>query len=291
MGLDRLLRTRGDRFIGILNGLDNAIWDPATDRDLAAPFSRGRSRRQGRVPRRPAGAGRVRSGRRRAGHRDDRAPGPAEGLRPARRRHARAAGPGRARDRPGERTSVARRFVPGAGRGIARAGRVHRTLRSRDGAEDLRRRRLLRDALAVRALRPGPDDRAALRDAADRPPHGRPGRHGRRRDGRPGGGDRVRLRSTHAGRAALGVRAGLRAAGGRRSGVGRPGRSGDGGRFRLDDRLGAEVRRGLPAGRRDPARGARGDRGAASRPGPGAAPRSSRRGGSAAANGARRRSW
>jgi starch synthase len=41
MGLDRLLRTRGDRFIGILNGLDNEIWDPATDRDLAAPFSRG----------------------------------------------------------------------------------------------------------------------------------------------------------------------------------------------------------------------------------------------------------
>ena len=41
MGLDRLLRTRGDRFIGILNGLDDGIWDPATDRDLAAPFSRG----------------------------------------------------------------------------------------------------------------------------------------------------------------------------------------------------------------------------------------------------------
>jgi starch synthase len=41
MGLDRLLRTRGDRFIGVLNGLDNEIWDPGTDRDLAAPFSRG----------------------------------------------------------------------------------------------------------------------------------------------------------------------------------------------------------------------------------------------------------
>jgi starch synthase len=41
MGLDRLLRARGDRFIGILNGLDNAVWDPATDRDLAAPYSRG----------------------------------------------------------------------------------------------------------------------------------------------------------------------------------------------------------------------------------------------------------
>jgi starch synthase len=41
MGLDGLLRRRGDRFIGILNGLDNAVWDPATDRDLAAPYSRG----------------------------------------------------------------------------------------------------------------------------------------------------------------------------------------------------------------------------------------------------------
>ena len=41
MGLDRLLRKRGDRFIGILNGLDTAVWDPATDLDLAATYSRG----------------------------------------------------------------------------------------------------------------------------------------------------------------------------------------------------------------------------------------------------------
>jgi starch synthase len=40
MGLDGLLRGRGDRFIGILNGLDTTIWDPATDADLAAPYSR-----------------------------------------------------------------------------------------------------------------------------------------------------------------------------------------------------------------------------------------------------------
>jgi starch synthase len=40
MGLDRLLRARGDRFIGILNGLDTTVWDPATDRDLAATYSR-----------------------------------------------------------------------------------------------------------------------------------------------------------------------------------------------------------------------------------------------------------
>jgi starch synthase len=41
MGLDRLLRSRGDRFLGILNGLDTALWDPANDPALAAPFSRG----------------------------------------------------------------------------------------------------------------------------------------------------------------------------------------------------------------------------------------------------------
>jgi starch synthase len=40
MGLDGALRARGDRFIGILNGLDTTVWDPATDRELAATYSR-----------------------------------------------------------------------------------------------------------------------------------------------------------------------------------------------------------------------------------------------------------
>ncbi len=39
MGLDRLLRARGDRFVGILNGLDTTVWDPASDEDLAASYS------------------------------------------------------------------------------------------------------------------------------------------------------------------------------------------------------------------------------------------------------------
>src|SRR5205085_6765818 len=38
-GLDDGLRAKGDRFIGILNGLDTVVWNPATDRDLAATFS------------------------------------------------------------------------------------------------------------------------------------------------------------------------------------------------------------------------------------------------------------
>ncbi len=38
MGLDSLLRARGDRFFGILNGLDTDLWNPANDAVLAAPF-------------------------------------------------------------------------------------------------------------------------------------------------------------------------------------------------------------------------------------------------------------
>jgi starch synthase len=38
-GLDAALRAKGDRFVGILNGLDSTVWDPATDGDLAATYS------------------------------------------------------------------------------------------------------------------------------------------------------------------------------------------------------------------------------------------------------------
>lgn len=38
-GLDATLAAKGDRFIGILNGLDTEVWDPATDGDQVAPFS------------------------------------------------------------------------------------------------------------------------------------------------------------------------------------------------------------------------------------------------------------
>ena len=40
MGLDDVLRAKGDRFLGILNGLDTDLWDPATDPALAASYSR-----------------------------------------------------------------------------------------------------------------------------------------------------------------------------------------------------------------------------------------------------------
>jgi starch synthase len=38
MGLDGLLRTRGDALSGILNGLDIAVWDPAADTTLVRPY-------------------------------------------------------------------------------------------------------------------------------------------------------------------------------------------------------------------------------------------------------------
>jgi starch synthase len=39
MGLDGDLRAKGDRFFGILNGLDTQLWDPATDPGIAATYS------------------------------------------------------------------------------------------------------------------------------------------------------------------------------------------------------------------------------------------------------------
>jgi starch synthase len=38
-GLDGLLRARGERLVGILNGIDTEVWDPARDPQLAARFS------------------------------------------------------------------------------------------------------------------------------------------------------------------------------------------------------------------------------------------------------------
>ncbi|MGZ6312504.1 MAG: glycogen synthase [Candidatus Limnocylindrales bacterium] len=38
-GLDDLLRELGERYVGILNGLDTELWDPAADAALVAPFS------------------------------------------------------------------------------------------------------------------------------------------------------------------------------------------------------------------------------------------------------------
>ena len=39
MGLEEALAAKGDRFVGILNGIDTQLWDPATDGFIAAPYS------------------------------------------------------------------------------------------------------------------------------------------------------------------------------------------------------------------------------------------------------------
>jgi starch synthase len=38
MGLDRELAARGDALVGILNGIDTAVWDPGADPHLPAPY-------------------------------------------------------------------------------------------------------------------------------------------------------------------------------------------------------------------------------------------------------------
>ncbi|MFV2062460.1 MAG: glycogen synthase [Chloroflexota bacterium] len=38
-GLDDALRARGDRYLGILNGIDTMLWDPAIDTTLPSPYS------------------------------------------------------------------------------------------------------------------------------------------------------------------------------------------------------------------------------------------------------------
>ena len=247
-----------------------------------------RPRREGGVSGGAAATGRVRSGRRRAGHRDDRATGSTEGLRPAGRCDPGTAGGRRARGRPGNGPRVAGRSVSCARVGITGPCRAHRAVRSRDGARDLCRCRLLRDAVAVRAVRSGPDDRPALRDAADRAPHGRPGRHRRRRDRGSGAGDRLRVRRADPGGAGRRRRASVRAARRGWRGVGRswsigawPSTSiGGPARHRSTSRPIAGRSRSGGSGRRS----ARTRRSRARA----RAPRSSRSGGSAAANGGRR---
>lgn len=47
MGLDGLLRTRSKDVFGILNGIDESVWDPSTDAALAGPFTRDSLDRRG----------------------------------------------------------------------------------------------------------------------------------------------------------------------------------------------------------------------------------------------------
>jgi starch synthase len=50
MGLDGDLAARGDRFMGIMNGIDPSVWDPATDRALPMRYALRADRRLGVAP-------------------------------------------------------------------------------------------------------------------------------------------------------------------------------------------------------------------------------------------------
>ncbi len=194
MGLDGALRAKGNRFIGILNGIDPDVWDPASDPALAASYSRTS----------PAGKAACRRdllGRLGFDPVDDGVVlGMIGRMDPQKGFDLLAAG------MPELLASGARVVVQGSGhasladpfRALAQqaavARRVDRALRPRHGPPDLCRRRPVPHALALRALRPGPDDRAPLRDPARRSPHRRARRLGPARGRERISGHRVRVR-------------------------------------------------------------------------------------------------
>ena len=183
--MDGVLRERSADLVGILNGLDVLAWNPATDPDIPKRFDRddlggkaactaalrdemGLPDPGGRVPL----VGVV--SRLAAQKGLDLVAGAVPAIRAA-------GGPARrARLRRGAPRATARR----AGRGSSRVGRRAPRLRRPPRPADLRRRRPVSHALALRALRARPAHRAPLRDrarrAADRRAHRHRARVGRR---------------------------------------------------------------------------------------------------------------
>ena len=53
-GLDAVARFRGADLVGILNGIDEDVWNPSSDPEIAAPFDADDSSREGRVQGSPA---------------------------------------------------------------------------------------------------------------------------------------------------------------------------------------------------------------------------------------------
>ena len=152
----RLTTAEGSpRFFGILNGLDNALWDPTTDSDLAETYGAndltGKAacradllERHGMDPADPAPViGMI-------GRLD-----PQKGFDLLASAAPELADLGATDRRPGQRRSPAGRPVPGARGGPTGLGRAGRAVRPGERAPDLRRRGPVRDAVALRALRPG----------------------------------------------------------------------------------------------------------------------------------------
>ena len=254
MGLDPALRARGDRFFGILNGIDDDLWDPATDAALPAGYSR--ADRSGKRACRAALLEEV-------------------GLDPADPRPVLAM-VGRLDRQKGfdllaEATPALldlglRLAVLGSGNyevvaplrelATSAAGRGRISLMERFD-RDLARRLYagadgFLDAVSLRAVRHRPDGGAALRDAADRPRDGRPARHGGRRRRQPGDGHGLRLRAGQRRRPRRGVHALPCPVHRRRTRVGCPAGPRHGRRLRLAHGLRAGLPRRLPPRDRHP---------------------------------------
>ncbi len=170
MGLDGLLRGRADAVSGILNGIDEAEWNPATDPHLPARFDAAdpspRAANKAALQR-PLRLGGGPGGAAVPVHRPARL---AEGHRPGAGGVADAAGRWWPACHPRHRRCGAGAALPGSG--PARPGRRGDRLRRIPGAAGLWRRRCRAGAVALRALRPRPALRPALRRIAG----GRPGR-------------------------------------------------------------------------------------------------------------------
>ena len=254
MGLDGALRAKGDRFLGILNGLDTTVWDPATDADLAAPYSRGGPDRQGRLPRGPADAARVRPGRR---------PGPVIGM--IGRLDPQKGFDLLAGAAPDLLERGVRLVVQGSGhpaladpfRAIA-AGPPATRSRFIERFDRVMARRIYAGAdffaMPSRFEPCGQGQMIALRYGTPPIVHRVGGLADTvvDEDDAPGRGDRVRVHRRDRRGTARRVRCGGRPARGRRAGVGGAARSRDGGRFRLGHGRRAALRRRVSAGRRDP---------------------------------------
>ncbi len=179
-GLQDVLQQAGPGLVGILNGIDTTVWDPATDPHLAATVHHRRAQAEAALPQ--GGAQRARPARRRQ-------PAGGDGH-PARRPEGRR--PGRWPVVPFLERLPAQLAVLGDGdealasalrRGRRRAprrGGLPPGLRRGPGPPAVRRRRPAADAEPLRALRPGPDAGHALRHPAGGHRRRWPPRHGRR---------------------------------------------------------------------------------------------------------------
>ena len=179
-GLDGVLGARSGDLVGILNGIDTDEWNPATDPHLPAPFDAddlaGKAACKAALQKEAGFAvrpdvplfgvvGRLTSqkGFDVLAHALDAHPGLGRADRAARHRRSGRGALLRLGGRPPRRPLP--RLAP---------------LRQRPRPPHRGRRRLLPDAVALRAVRPQPDVQPPLRHAADRARHRRPRRHGRR---------------------------------------------------------------------------------------------------------------